>query len=261
MHERSGVHRAEEAVEDRLQFGKARRARRGFAPALVLQSLAVAVRCEPVQQQRPLPVGALAEQLEADEAGVALPDAAVALAAGALAVPRALDERLVRHVHRHDVVLHQRDAFLQRHVHEAAFAGGVAAREREQDARGGVGRGLVVREALAHAVRRVLREAHAVHKAARRLRDEVGRLPVRAGAARTETGDARVEQAGVDGAQRFVVERVVRLVLDEHVRRLDEPLERVIALGGLAVEHDALAATVEVEEVQAHGRIGAHEWR
>ena len=261
VHQCACVHRAEEAVEDRLQLVEACRARRRIEPALVAQPLAVAVRFEPVQQQGPLTVGALAEQLEADEAGVALPDAAVALAAGALTVACSLDERPVRHVHRHHVVLHERDAFLQRHVHETALAGGVAPREREQDASSRVRRALVVREALAHAVGRVLREAHAVHQAARCLGHEVGRLPVRTGTASAEAGDARVDEAGVHGVQGGVVERGGRLVLDEHVRRRHEPLERVVPLGGPAVKHDALPAPVEVEEVQAHGRVGAQERR
>ena len=63
-----------------------------------------------------------------------------------------------------------------------------------------------------------------------------------------------MEQAGVERAQGFVVERGGRLVFDENVRGGDEPLERVVALGGVAVEDDALPAAMEVEEVQAYRR-------
>ena len=70
-----------------------------------------------------------------------------------------------------------------------------------------------------------------------------------------------MDEAGVERAQGLVVERCGRLVLDENVRGGDEPLERVVALGGVAVEDDALPAAMEVEEVQAYRRVGLHERR
>ena len=263
MHERAGVHRAEEAVEYGFEFEEPGHTGLRVAPTLVLQLAAVAVRTQPVEQQRPLAVRALADELEADEAGVALPDAPVALAAGALAVPCALDDGLLRNVHRHSVVLHQRDAFLKRNVHERTRAGGVATRQREQDAGSRMRRRLMVREALAHAVRRILREAHAVHQPARGLRNEVGRLPIGARAARAEPRYACVDEAGVDAPQRVSVEERRRsgVVLDEHVRRGHEAFERLSALRALPVERYAAPAPVEVEEVQARRGVAAHERR
>ncbi len=89
--------------------------------------------------------------------------------------------------------------------------------------------------------------------------DVVGRpvlVGARAGPGVAETSDGRVDQPGSHRPHRVVADAEAvhdagLRVLDERVRPFDEPQQRVAAVGGLEVEHDAALVAVDAGEVAA----------
>ena len=94
------------------------------------------------------------------------------------------------------------------------------------------------------------------HEAAHALHDDVDSAAVAVGAGLTEPGGGGVDEPRVDLLEVFVAEaeafhRSGREVLRKDVGFLHEAVDDLLRLGGLEVQHDALLAAVDREEVGA----------
>ena len=94
------------------------------------------------------------------------------------------------------------------------------------------------------------------HQAAEALRDLVEAGPVGVGAVLAETGNARIDQARVDLAERGVVDAetlfyVRPIVLDHDVGRGGEPAKNLDALWRFQVEPDGPLVAVQVLKIRA----------
>ena len=148
-------------------------------------------------------------------------------------------------------------------VHPLPLARHVALEQRDQRAHGGIHAAREVGDRHADAHRPLARQPRDRHQAAHALGDLVEARPVAVGAVLAEAGQADVDEARVDGAQRFVVEaepvlHVGPIVLDQHVGAFRHLLENGDALGLLEVERDAALVAVQVEEVRALARAAHH---
>ena len=96
---------------------------------------------------------------------------------------------------------------------------------------------------LRPAARQVVALAGDAHDAAHGLRDQIVAGAVRVGPRLAEAGDRAVDQAGVHFLERGVIEAVLGeaahlVVLDQHIRALDQPLHHRLPLGRGEVERD-----------------------
>jgi hypothetical protein len=147
---------------------------------------------------------------------------------------------------------------LHRHLDLLPLAGGVTLHERGEDADHAVHAGAGVADRGPEIRGRAIGRSGDAHGAAHRLGDRLVALVVAVGTVRAEALDAGEDQARVDLAQHGVAEAqplddARAEILQEHVRRLQQGAEDLLAPRLLQIQREAALVAVEGEEEETVG--------
>src|SRR5262245_9084911 len=150
------------------------------------------------------------------------------------------------------------DRVLHRHLDLLPLAGGVALHERGEDTDHAVHAGPGVADRRPHVHRWAVRDAGDAHGAPHGLRDGLVALVVAIRPVGAEALDAREHEAGVDLAERGIAEAqplddAGTEVLQQHVGRLQQGAEDVLAARVLQIDRQAPLVRVERQVEKAIG--------
>jgi hypothetical protein len=140
-----------------------------------------------------------------------------------------------------------------------ALAGSIALQERGENADRGEQACGQIGDRNADADRPVTRQSGDRHQAAHALRDLVESRPVGVRAILAKAGNAGIDQARIDLAQRLVVDTEPLLhsraeILDQHVGFFDQTLEGGEPFRRLQVERDAALVAMQVLKIRSVAR-------
>ena len=163
-------------------------------------------------------------------------------------------------------VEHENLRLQQRRLDRLALAGFLAFEQRGEDAERGEQAGGQIGNRNADPQRPVTGQAGDRHQAAHALSDLIEARPIRIGPILAEAGNARIDQARIDLAQRFVIDAEALLhgraeILDQYVRLLDQALEGGEPLRRFQIERHTALVAMQVLKIRslawsAHRLIG-----
>ena len=148
----------------------------------------------------------------------------------------------------------------QRGLHPLALARPLALQQRQQNALGRENAGGEIGNRNAGAHRALARQAGHRHDAAHALRDLVEPRPLAIRAVLAEAGNAGVDQARIDRAQRLVIDAepvldVGPVIFDQHVGLAHQALQNLDALFAFEVERHRALVAVQILKVGGIARL------